>query len=114
MRSEIERWARIMSPVATDLALEFRESAQVFREHAQESVAIAYERCAERVEEAFDEQSGVLLSLQEAAVESGLPRNEDFNGERQEGAGLYQLNQKDGQRHSAADAYLRPALGRRN
>jgi choline dehydrogenase len=50
----------------------------------------------------------------EAAVESGLPRNEDFNGERQEGAGLYQLNQKDGQRHSAADAYLRPALGRPN
>ena len=50
----------------------------------------------------------------EAALQSGLPRNQDFNGERQEGVGLYQLNQKAGERHSAADAYLRPALGRAN
>ncbi len=50
----------------------------------------------------------------EAAEQAGIPRNEDFNGERQEGAGFYQLNQKDGERHSAADAYLRPALGRGN
>jgi choline dehydrogenase len=50
----------------------------------------------------------------EAAVEIGLPRNPDFNGARQEGAGLFQLNQKDGERHSAAAAYLRPALPRAN
>jgi choline dehydrogenase len=50
----------------------------------------------------------------EAAMQAGLPRNEDFNGPRQEGVGLYQLNQKGGERHSAADAYLRPALGRPN
>jgi choline dehydrogenase len=49
-----------------------------------------------------------------AAEQAGLPRNEDFNGPRQEGVGLYQLNQKDGARHSAADAYLRPALSREN
>ena len=50
----------------------------------------------------------------EAAVEIGLPRNPDFNGVRQEGAGLFQLNQKNGERHSAAAAYLRPALQRLN
>ncbi len=50
----------------------------------------------------------------EAALQVGLPRNEDFNGPRQEGVGLYQVNQKNGERHSAADAYLRPALGRSN
>lgn len=50
----------------------------------------------------------------EAALQLGLPRNEDFNGPRQEGVGLYQVNQKNGERHSAADAYLRPALGRPN
>lgn len=50
----------------------------------------------------------------EAAVQAGLPRNDDFNGARQEGVGFYQLNQKDGQRHSAAEAYLRPALDRPN
>jgi choline dehydrogenase len=39
----------------------------------------------------------------------------EFNGERQEnGAGYYQKNIRDGQRHSAAAAYLVPALGRPN
>jgi choline dehydrogenase len=50
----------------------------------------------------------------EAAFQAGIPRNEDFNGPRQAGVGLYQLNQRNGERHSAADAYLRPALDRAN
>ena len=50
----------------------------------------------------------------EAAVEAGYPRNADFNGVRQEGVGLYHLTQKDGKRHSAATAYLKPALDREN
>jgi choline dehydrogenase len=50
----------------------------------------------------------------EAAVEMGIRRNPDFNGPRQEGVGLFQLNQKNGERHSAAAAYLRPALHRPN
>ncbi len=50
----------------------------------------------------------------EAAVQAGLPANPDFNGERQEGVGLYQLTQKGGERCSAARAYLTPNLGRPN
>ncbi|PSP90220.1 choline dehydrogenase [Halobacteriales archaeon QS_4_69_34] len=50
----------------------------------------------------------------DAAVEVGEIRNEDFNGTRQEGVGLYHLTQKDGERHSAADAYLKPVLDRHN
>ena len=50
----------------------------------------------------------------EAAEELGVPGNPDFNGAAQDGAGLYQVTQKHGRRHSAADAYLRPALGRAN
>lgn len=50
----------------------------------------------------------------EAGVEAGLPRNADFNGRSQEGVGIYQVTQKNGSRHSAADAYLRPALTRQN
>lgn len=50
----------------------------------------------------------------EAGVELGLPRNLDFNGPEQEGVGFYQVAQKNGKRHSAVDAYLRPALGRPN
>ena len=50
----------------------------------------------------------------ESAVAAGYPRNHDFNGATQEGAGLYQLTQRRGRRWSAADAYLHPAIGRPN
>jgi len=53
-------------------------------------------------------------ALVEAAVEMGNPRNPDFNGERQEGAGTYQFTIRDGVRQSAATAFLRPALTRPN
>jgi choline dehydrogenase len=56
--------------------------------------------------------SPISRAFTKAAEQVGIPSNEDFNGERQEGVGLYQLNQKDGERHGAADAYLRPALDR--
>src|SRR5690606_30345440 len=39
-----------------------------------------------------------------------LPRNADFNGERQEGVGHYQVTQKNGERWSAARAYLTDAV----
>ncbi len=44
----------------------------------------------------------------------GLPINEDFNGVSQEGVGFYQVTTKDGRRHSAAKAFLRPAMKRPN
>jgi len=50
----------------------------------------------------------------EACVEAGLPRNPDVNGAEQEGAGYYQLTVKNGQRCSAAVAYLHPAMRRPN
>jgi choline dehydrogenase len=49
-----------------------------------------------------------------AALETGIPANEDFNGAAPGGAGLYQVTQKNGARQSAADAYLKPVLRRRN
>jgi choline dehydrogenase len=56
----------------------------------------------------------LTLAFIKAAVTAGHARNEDFNGAAQEGVGQFQVTQKDGQRHSAADAYLKPALRRRN
>ena len=50
----------------------------------------------------------------EACVEAGLPRNKDVNGAEQEGVSYYQLTVKNGQRCSAAVAYLHPAMGRSN
>ncbi len=49
-----------------------------------------------------------------AATEFGLTYNDDFNGKQQEGIGFYQVTQKNGQRHSAATAYLKPVLSRKN
>jgi choline dehydrogenase len=49
-----------------------------------------------------------------SAAVAGLPANDDFNGAAQDGAGRYQVTQRGGRRWSAADAYLRPALRRRN
>lgn len=50
----------------------------------------------------------------EAAIEAGLEANEDFNGPRQDGAGWYQVTQRDGMRCSAAVAYLHPVMERPN
>ena len=45
---------------------------------------------------------------------AGYPLNPDFNGARQEGVGMYQVTHKNGERFSAAKAYLTPNLGRKN
>ena len=56
----------------------------------------------------------VSARIIEAAVSAGAPRNEDFNGAAQEGAGWYQVTASRGQRQSAAHAFLKPELGREN
>ncbi|MER5262165.1 GMC family oxidoreductase N-terminal domain-containing protein [Actinosynnema sp. NPDC002837] len=50
----------------------------------------------------------------DAAVQAGYPTNDDFNGAEQDGFGLYQVNQRDGKRCSAAVAFLHPAMARPN
>ncbi len=49
-----------------------------------------------------------------ATREMQIPDNDDFNGPTQEGAGFYQVTQRNGARCSAAVAYLRPAISRGN
>lgn len=50
----------------------------------------------------------------QAGIQLGYEPNHDFNGLHQAGIGLYQVTQRNGQRCSAASAYLRPALKRPN
>ncbi|MGO7860134.1 GMC family oxidoreductase [Rhizobium leguminosarum] len=50
----------------------------------------------------------------EAAQAAGHAYNPDYNGERQEGVGLFQFTIKDGERWGTSKAYLRPALERPN
>ncbi|MBB4224736.1 GMC family oxidoreductase [Variovorax guangxiensis] len=49
----------------------------------------------------------------DGAVQTGVPRTDDFNGAAQEGAGYYQLTTHKGWRCSTAKAYLTPAVKRR-
>jgi choline dehydrogenase len=50
----------------------------------------------------------------EAAQQAGFPRNDDFNGPTQEGAGYFQLTARNGRRCSTAIGYLRQARRRPN
>ena len=56
----------------------------------------------------------LVEALIAAGTEIGIPRNDDFNGATQEGAGYYQLTTHNGFRCSTAVAYLRPARRRKN
>jgi choline dehydrogenase-like flavoprotein len=55
--------------------------------------------------------TGAIL---EAAEQAGHARNDDFAGERKDGFGRYDLNQRNGTRLSSARAFLHPALKREN
>ena len=50
----------------------------------------------------------------DACEQAGIPRRPDLNGGDQEGVSYYQLTVKNGQRCSAAVAYLHPVMGRPN
>src|SRR5258708_2237049 len=67
-------------------------------------LCVSDHRCVNPLTEAFVE----------AGVESGFAANDDFNGAAQEGFGKYQVTQREGRRHSAAEAFLRPAMQRPN
>jgi choline dehydrogenase len=49
-----------------------------------------------------------------AAEQAGYPRNDDFNGPTQEGAGYFQMTTRNGRRCSTARGYLNPAKRRAN
>ncbi len=50
----------------------------------------------------------------ESAMSLGFPRNDDFNGARQDGVGYHQTTTRNGKRCSTAVGYLRPAMARPN
>jgi choline dehydrogenase-like flavoprotein len=55
--------------------------------------------------------NGRLLAASTAA---GIPQIADYNGPEQDGVSMFQVTQRNGQRFSAADAYLRPVTDRPN
>ena len=56
---------------AADLPPKWRSDARFFRDHDQTSVAVAYERCVDALEEGLRQEGETALTLAEAAEESG-------------------------------------------
>ncbi|MCX7161147.1 MAG: GMC oxidoreductase, partial [Proteobacteria bacterium] len=56
----------------------------------------------------------LIEAVLRGATEIGIPRNDDFNGATQEGAGYYQLFTRSGLRSSSATGYLKPVRDRAN
>ncbi|MFM2399138.1 MAG: hypothetical protein RL341_1295, partial [Pseudomonadota bacterium] len=56
----------------------------------------------------------ILDAFAAAAVQAGLPRNNDFNRGNNEGVGYFEVNQKAGVRWNASKAFLQPVSSRRN
>jgi choline dehydrogenase len=54
----------------------------------------------------------ICTTFLDACAKLGFPRNDDFNGASLEGAGIYDINTRDGLRDSSSRAYLQPALDR--
>jgi len=59
-------------------------------------------------------ESSVNKLFFEAAAQQGIKLNPDYNGAEQEGAFMYQVTHKNGERCSAAKAYLTPYRSRPN
>lgn len=62
----------------------------------------------------IEEKHELMEAIIRGSNEIGIPRNDDFNGAKQEGVGYYQLFTRKGWRCSTAAAYLKPAKGRSN
>lgn len=56
----------------------------------------------------------ICEALIDAAEEIGVPRNDDFNGAEQEGAGYFQQTARNGRRCSTAVGFLNPVKSRSN
>jgi len=110
-RSDYDRWRDLGNPGwgYSDVLEYFKKSED------QENGASEYHGAGGPLR-VSNQRSPNLLShaFVESAEKSGFGRNPDFNGASQEGFGLYQVTQRDGQRHSTAAAFLNPAKQRPN
>ena len=109
--SDYDAWAKLGNPgwSYADVLPYFRRS-----EH-NERIADAFHGQGGPLNVADPRSPSAFTELWLAAAErQGHRRNADFNGAEQEGIGLYQVTQKNGERWSAARAYLEPSLGRSN
>ncbi|MBV8805699.1 MAG: GMC family oxidoreductase N-terminal domain-containing protein [Sinobacteraceae bacterium] len=65
-----------------------------------------------RITQMRGEAHPICDAFLDACARLGFPHNDDFNGASIEGAGIYDINTRDGMRDSSSRAYLEPALDR--
>jgi len=63
---------------------------------------------------AKNHQTPYAKAFVDSCEKAGIPKNSDYNGENQAGAGFFQFTIKGGKRHSAAEAFLKPIFSRKN
>lgn len=110
-RSDYDGWAALGNPgwSYADVLPYFRRSEN------NERIVDAYHGTGGPLNVADPRSPSSFVEVWLAAAEQqGHARNPDFNGAEQEGIGFYQLTQKNGERWSAAAAFLTPNLGRPN
>ena len=61
-----------------------------------------------------DAAHSICRTFLQGAQQAGYPLSDDFNGAQFEGAGIYDVNARNGQRSSSSFEHLHPALGRKN
>ena len=110
-RLDYEEWEALGNP-----GWGYDDVLPVFRQHENRHAgACDYHGAGGELDVSLPNSPNVLSkAFVDAAVEAGHARSTDFNGERQDGFGIYELNQRDGVRLSNSRAFLHPALGRSN
>jgi choline dehydrogenase-like flavoprotein len=109
-RSDYDEWAALGND-----GWSYDDVLEVYKRQENRVGVSAYHGSGGELDVQKPRQSNPLAhALVDAAVEAGHRRNDDFNGERQDGFGVFELNQRRGVRLSSSRAFLHPVLGRPN
>jgi choline dehydrogenase len=108
---DYDAWAEAAGPLWS-----WREMARCFRELEDHSLGdgVTLGAGGPLTVTAGHFRHALAERLVEAGQQMGMPRNDDFNGPRQEGVGYYSHTIRRGRRLSAARAFLDPARRRPN
>jgi choline dehydrogenase len=110
-RQDYDHWAALGNPGwAWDDVLPYFKQHEDYHRGADDLHGAGHEWRVDKQRLSWE----ILDAFRDAAVQAGLPRNDDFNRGNNEGVGYFEVNQKAGVRWNASKAFLRPVAGRRN
>ncbi len=110
-KEDYDRWAQMGNTGWSwdDVLPLFKRS-----ENHEESVSDLHGKDGELAVSLIRAKSKISEAFIDAAVEMGVPRTDDYNGNTQEGAGYFHQTAKGGFRCSSAKAFLTPIKDSRN